>query len=152
NGITNKTQVIKSTDSNLSLTFPASWSKQDMNDQATIQMALPSKEQYLMVIEESASDFASDFTLADYTSSVLTSMSAKLTGPNAPAINDAAVGGGSPAKQFELTGTLQQINLKYLVTCVELDGIFYQLIAWSTASKYDAARPAFDTILASLTF
>lgn len=147
------TQTVQSGNSSLSLDFPKSWRETDLNDIATIKMAAIAKEQYMIVIEETSVNFAENFTLDDYTSIILGNTKQMLIDFEEPSVNEVMIGDNLAAKQFELTGTLEnKIKVKYLVTCVENDGVFYQITAWSLQSTYDEAKPVFDDILKSATF
>ena len=150
--IGNDVQTITSDFSALSVDFPKAWKTEALNDIAEIQMAQVSKEQYMIVIEESSEDFDADFTLADYTEIILYSMESAIETVEASAVADVAVGDGISAKQFELTGSVNKIKVKYLVTCIETEGFFHQFTAWSLHSKYNDAKPVFDTILNSISF
>jgi len=57
-----------------------------------------------------------------------------------------------PAKQYEITATTEGIKAKVLFTCVENEGIFYQIMAWSLPSKYAEAKPVFEKILNDASF
>lgn len=146
------TQTIKSDVTGLSLEFPKSWKKEELNDVASIEMARLSKEQYMVVIEEEMADFEDGITVDDYAEIILENMSAAVEGSGNPTIKEVTIADGIVAKQFELAGTISKIKAKYLVTCVENDGVFYQFTAWSLQSKYDAAKPVFDTILDTISF
>ena len=146
-------QTVKSTNSDLTLEIPASWSEQNLNSIASIQMARLTKEQYLITIEESAIDFADEFTLEEYSSIIMGNMQNAVTDlEGIPVIEDVKVGNDIDAKQFELTCAVDKIKVKYLVTCIDVDGTFYQFVQWSLQSKYDAAKPVFDDILKSTIF
>ena len=144
-------QTVTSYESTLSIDFPKSWKEEALNDVATIQMARTSKEQYLIVIEESSEDFDDDFTASDYIEIIMATMSGAVGASETPVIKD-VVAGGIAAKQFELSGSVEKIKVKYLVTCLENDGVFHQFTAWSLQSKYDEAKPVFDSILEGISF
>ena len=149
---TGEVQTITSSKSGLSLDFPESWKTAEMNELATIQMALMIKEQYMMVIEEAASDFEDDFTVGEYSEIIMKNMKAALDAAEGLEIKDATVATDLAAKQFELAGSVEKVKIKYFVTCVKNDGVFYQFISWSIQSKYDEAKPVFENILKSITF
>ena len=145
-------QTVKSDRSSLSMEFPNSWKEASLHDVATIQMAFAAKEQYMIVIEESASDFDDGFTIDDYAAIILENMKTTVEVTGDSTITDTTIGGNLAAKQFELAGSIEKVKAKYLVTCIENDGIFYQFTAWSLQSKYDEAKPAFEDVLKSIAF
>ena len=146
-----KVQTITSDFSSISVDFPESWKTENLNDVATIQMARIAKEQYMIVIEEESVDFSDDFSVGDYADIIRTSMETVIETPEATEITDSVVGGVA-AKQFELSGSVNKIKVTYFITCVENDGMFHQFTAWSLQSKYDEAKPVFESILESVVF
>jgi hypothetical protein len=145
-------QTVTSEYSKLSVDFPKSWVEMSLNDVASIQMALAVKEQYMIVIEENSIDFEESFTVDDYSEVVLENMKVAVKTSENPVVSTTTIGSGLDARQFELTGSVDKINVKYLVTCVENNGVFYNFTAWSLLSKYDAAKTVFETILKSAAF
>jgi hypothetical protein len=145
-------QTVSSAESNLSLVFPGSWKENELNSIASLQMAQVVREQYLLVIEEYTSDFGYSFTLDDYASTILNNMLNTIDTTDSPVIRDTKIGLDINAKQFEITATVDNIKAKYLVSFAEVNGIFYQFVAWSLQSKYDAAKPVFEEILDSARF
>lgn len=149
---TSETQTITSAESGLSMVFPKSWKKQnDLNEEASVQMGYPVKEQYMIVLEEKKEDFVDDFTLDDYISIILSNMQTAVEASENTEITDVKINGLS-AKQFEISGAVERIKIKYLITCVENDDVFYQITSWSLQSKYDACKPIFEEILGSISF
>lgn len=148
--------TVKSIESNLSLKFPTTWKHTDLNDDASIGLALPSKEYYYVVIEEKNTDFPAGFTLGEYIGIVSTSMSGAVENAKLSSTQDVEIAQGIKAKQFDLAGSmqagLQTIDVKYLVTCFEAEGSFYQLIAWTLEKDFADAKPTFDEITNSASF
>lgn len=150
---TDETQTVYSAKSALAMDFPKSWKQQnDLNEEASVQMGYPVKEQYMIVLEESTDDFVDDFTLDDYISIVFSNMQVSVEVSENTEITDITINDNLNAKQFEIAGAVEKIKIKYLITCVEYNGVFYQITAWSLQSKYDAAKPVFDEILNSISF
>ena len=145
-------QSIQSGESGLVMVFPKSWSKYELHDEATIQMCNMLKDQYFIVLEEDSIDFASDYTLEHYVSTIFENMRVGIDTSDKADFKDVVVGKNIKAKQFELAAIVEKIKVKYLVTCTEVDGIYYQFTAWSTQSKYDDAKPVFEEILDSASF
>ena len=145
-------QMITSEETSLSMEFPTSWKKSDLNSDATIQMARLEKEQYLIVFEESTVDFIDEITLDEYVDLAKYQMEAGVETTSEAVVKDVKLGTDIVAKQFELEGVVDKIKVKYLVTCVENDDYFYQFITWSLQSKYDECKPVFDQILNSIAF
>jgi len=145
-------QTVTSPESTLTMQFPAQWEQNDeLHEEASIKMNLLSKEMYMIVLEESAEDFTDDFTLAAYADVIQTSMLGQLTDGETTEVGETTVGDALSALQFELMGAVNNIKVKYQVTCFQTDETFYQVIAWSLKSRYDDAVPVFSDILQSVT-
>jgi len=145
-------QTIKSDLSNISMSFPESWKEATLNDVATIQMSLEAKEQYMIVIEETSEDFEDEFTVDDYATIIMENMKTTVEGADVSMINESIIGNNISARQFELSGSVNKIKAKFLITCIEHEDVFYQFTAWSTQSKYEEAKPVFENILKSINF
>jgi len=146
-----ETQTVNSSESELSMEFPKSWKKETLHEDASVQMGHLAREQYMMVFEEPVSDFPLGFTLGDYADVILESMADTVDTDSAPSIKNTQIGGIS-AKQFEISGTVDDLEISYLVTMIEHDGMIYQFCAWVLEKRYEYAKPIFDSILDSIDF
>ncbi|MCL2784653.1 MAG: hypothetical protein FWD55_04305 [Propionibacteriaceae bacterium] len=147
-----ETQQVTSALSSFTMSFPLTWEKLDLNDAASIEMGRSNKDQYLIVIEDVAEDFDSNFTLEDFTDIVLGNLIDMMETATDPQIVDFMTTRGISGKQVEFAGVVDKIRVKYLLTTIQKNDVFYQILAWSTQSKYDAAKPVFDDILDSVGF
>ncbi|TVP76220.1 MAG: hypothetical protein EA353_12420 [Puniceicoccaceae bacterium] len=55
-----------------------------------------------------------------------------------------------PARQAEISGTINDVNLIYLDTIFEGDDYYYRLLQWTLPSKSKQALPRFHDIIASI--
>lgn len=134
-------QTIRCTDGKCELTVPGSWSAQTaLNEQANLQAANPFAEQYLIVIAESKADFTGKMNLDDYKEIILENVRATVTDP---VISDGrtVVVNGYPARQFEVAGSIKNIKANWIYTLVDAPKNYHQILAWSTASKFEANKP-----------
>lgn len=144
---TEPTQTVKSTDGIVSLTMPKTWKATELNAVATLEMALPEKEQYLIVIIENRQDFADTFTLDNYTDIIKNNMKNAVAGGSLTEAKDTTIGKDIKAKELYLTGTINNIKAKYLIWTAEDDNHFYQIITWSLLSKFDNAEGVYRDIV-----
>ena len=141
----NNTDVttMASDDKKAEITIPASMSYElELSPDADIQASRMQQEEYMMVLREGKDTFADNFTLTDYYTAVTDSMSqallnATLTEPKEIEVN------GQPAVQFELSGEIDKIKISYLITLVETDGNFTQLLFWTLQNRMDEKRDMF---------
>ena len=142
-------KVITSTDNMCQVTVPGNWQKQtDLHDDATIQSASLIKEQYLIIIREDKQDFGSRFTLDSLTEIVRDNFKkaateTTLTVPITVNVN------GYPARQFETSGEIDNLKIKYLYAIVETPHNYYQIITWTLSSKFDKNKTVFLDVINS---
>ena len=151
----NATKTITSPESSLTLSYPLSWSnlKGELNDDASIELGNPIKEQYLVVIEETDEDFVDDFNVDVYMGMVMDYFLTSIDLDKEPDIQKIKIGKeGIDARQTRISGAVDNIKAEYIYSCLENDGVYYQIIAWSIRSKFDDAEPIYMDVLASITF
>ncbi|MCP4402541.1 MAG: hypothetical protein GY801_35200 [bacterium] len=147
---TTREESVSSKNNDFRLTKPRGWTvESDLNDDADIQIANEGKEGYLVVISEPKVDFE---TFVDYKkhSALTRSFVEEFV------LNYREVSGPTEIRislmkgvQYEITGSVDGIRIKYLHTTVEGKKYFHQIIAWSLVSEYDSNKAAFDKILES---
>ncbi|WIV19190.1 hypothetical protein QPK24_23230 [Paenibacillus polygoni] len=135
--------TLTSDDKKAEITIPATMSyEMELSPDADIQASRMQQEEYMMVLRESKDTFADNFTLTDYSTAVTDSMSqtllnATLTDPKEMEVN------GQPAVQYELSGEIDKIKISYLITLVETEGNFTQLLFWTLQNQMDEKRDMF---------
>ena len=141
-------QTVQSTKSSLKLEVPVTWNKLDLNPLATIQMGDIRKEQYLCAIEEPTIELVFPLSLDEYSDLVLNSMLANYDTVDTIILRNITIGNGIQARQIEFNSSFRGTESTNLFTFVKTDEVYYQILTWSTPSKYDAAKPVFESILA----
>ncbi len=140
----NTTKDVTSSDGQLQLTVPSSFKEtKNLNDVANLQLMNVAKEQYTVTIYESKIDLSDDFTLDDYLDIIKQNMSSSMDSPDFSDVETKTIG-GIDARQYTLSGEIDKIKLKYLVTLLETDKGFYQIISWSLPSRFDDALEVFQ--------
>ena len=141
--------VMTATDGKSQLTVPGAWSAQkDLNDNASIQAGNLLAEQYAIVISESKEDFNSKMTLNEYADIIRKSAKQTLTDAVLSESKPVTVN-GYPGVQFEVDGSVSNIKAKWLYTLVDAPKNFHQILAWSTASKYEKNKQVFLDVVNS---
>ncbi|MGI9056164.1 MAG: hypothetical protein ACR2F2_10235 [Pyrinomonadaceae bacterium] len=138
---TQKPKVLDCTDGKCRLTVPGSWKiEKDLNNDANFQAANALAEQYAIVISESKQDFTGEMSLDDYVELITKDIETR--------IDDAAISetksitiNGYPAKQFEVSGSVDKIKAKWIYTFVDAPKNFHQILVWTLASKFDSNKP-----------
>jgi hypothetical protein len=138
-----KTTTMTSDDKKMQITIPAYMSYElELSPAADIQASRSLQEEYVMVLHEGKDTFADNFTLTDYYEAINGSMSKSLMNTTQTEPKEIQVN-GQQAIQFELNGEIDKIKISYLITLVETDGNFTQLLFWTLQNKMDEKRDMF---------
>ncbi len=139
--------IVTSANGDSQVRIPAHWSRlQGVNEHATIQVGNKQREEYMIVVTESKSNFADDLTYRDYSrirrEDLIKNLDqARVVGePTELLIN------GRRAVRYELHGVLRKNRLKivYLHTTVDGEKSFHQIVAWTMPSRLAEARAALE--------
>jgi|GEM_PF-158459 len=143
-------QTMISADGRMSIVVPDSWSERtDLNDAADLQAGNIYQDVYFIALGEPKSDFEVGTTLAQYRDLVTTPFFNVLdnlevvSGPTSTTINN------QPAFIFEVVGTVDQLRVHYFVVTAQSDGEFFQLLGWSTHSRFDGKRQVLSHVIDS---
>lgn len=135
--------TLMSDDKKMEITIPAYMSYElELSPIADIQASRSQKEEYMMVMREGKDVFADNFTLTDYYEAISANMSKSVTNSTKTEPREIQVN-GQPAVQFELNGEFDKIKISYLITLVETDGNFTQLLFWTLQNQMDEKRDMF---------
>lgn len=134
---TQLTKRVFNDDGRLSLNVPAHWhERKGLSDDAVLGVADLIGEGYVIVLEEAREDFEEDFTLTDYSRIVLSNMKESIKDPQTPGKIRRFKINGLPAEQVVLIGSVDHLMITYVVTTVETDKGFYQVLSWTLSSRF----------------
>ncbi|HEY8188370.1 MAG TPA: hypothetical protein VIF64_20035 [Pyrinomonadaceae bacterium] len=138
--------VLKSPDGKFQLTVPAGWRENPtLNEKADIKAGNPIQEMYVIVITEPKTDFTGDMTLEEYSNIVRDSMTSNLTSPDSTQPVPVTIN-GRPGLRYELQGAIRNVKLTYLVTNIETDAHYHQVITWTLQSHMDRNRATLQQV------
>ncbi|CAH0122752.1 hypothetical protein PAE9249_05343 [Paenibacillus sp. CECT 9249] len=142
-------KVFKSTDDKYQVEATAEWQDAgtQLNDSGDLQIFNPRKEKYLLGLIESKEDFT-DFTLQQYYEVVSEPFLASVSDPVQGEVKEVTIG-GNPALQYKLEGSIDGIQVVYLVTIVETPTDYVQLLAWTLKSKWNDYEQEYNTMINS---
>lgn len=129
-----KDNVVKTSDGYAQLSFPKEW-KSTTSPNPETKLFCTDGKSGIAIIHDNKSIFSDDMTIEDYCSLVTENMTGRIDNPVTTEAKSVKIN-NYPALQFELQGELQKIKFKYLVSVVETDGGYYQLLAYSNQSDY----------------
>ena len=130
----------KSVDDKYQVSASNSWkdAKGSLHPDGDIQIYVPSKEKYFMTLLESKEDF-NDFSLQQYYDIVTEPFLSSLENPSQGDVKEVTIN-GNKAHQYTLEGTVDNLNIVYLVTIIETPTHYGQLMAWTLKSNWDANK------------
>lgn len=137
---TQQPQTLISTDGKCQITVPGGWkSDTDLHEDAVIQTSQRFGELYLVVLPSNKRDFSDEMTLESLTELLRTDMKKNVKQAVSTDLVETTVN-GLPGQQFEMSGEVDKIKVKYIYTVVETSNNFYQILAWTLASRYDSNK------------
>ena len=144
-----KTQTVTSTDGVCSITVPSSWQENlSVNPIANIVEGSPLQDQFIMTISESTADVTDSFTLDNFYNNIKENMLSSITNSEISDLGEVTIN-GLKGMQFELKGEVEGVKLGYLVTAVQSENHFHQVIAWTLQSTFDSKRDELNEIINS---
>ena len=140
---------VVSTDGVLQITVPESYKDTDIsNDLVNLQVANEEDLKFTLTVAEPKSEFCEPCTLNDYYEVISQNMAGMLESVDLSDAESVAIG-DYDALQFTLSGTESHARIKYLVTLIETDSCFYQILSWSLQNLYYDSEATFKRIAES---
>ena len=142
-------QTLTSAENIFQVTVPGNWQQRtDLNQNAELQAANLIGELYVMIIRSDKRDYGKSVNLDSVVKASQDNLKAAaknpfFTEPVAVRIN------GYDAKQFEAGGEIQNLNIKYLYAIVETPGNYYQIITWTTNSRFEKNKGVLSEVINS---
>lgn len=136
-----------SDDNRFSIDVPKNWKDApDLNEDASIGAQNLFEAGFALVIAEPKEDFEEGFVLADYTQLIVSLMQQNIPDAKTPGKLRQLDVDGLPAEQLILTGTVDNIKIGYVITTIESDEGFYQVITWTLLSRLKEKHPLLRSI------
>ncbi|MEM8530066.1 MAG: hypothetical protein AAGF95_04440 [Chloroflexota bacterium] len=142
-------KTVIASDGQSQIIVPRVWQERaDLNDQAEIQAANPLREQYVIVLTESKADFADlDVDLPAYAEIIrdnfVDSVGVSVTDEQSFSIS------GNNAIQYELRGTVDDLDVVYWMTGTESEDNYYQILSWTLEEYVTRNEPVLQDVVAS---
>ena len=138
--------VLKSPDGKFQLTVPAGWLENpSLNAQADIKAGNPIEEMYAVVITEPKTDFTAEMTLDEFTKITRETMLSNLASGDASSPVPVTVNGNS-GLQYEIQGSVKNVKLAYVITNVETEAHYHQVVTWTLGSRLDKNRATLQKV------
>lgn len=139
--------VFESYDKKFSVFAPEGWTLQDqkLNLDADLIIFSEDEERGFLVVRENKKDFKDGYNIEDYWIKISEIKANENIKINRRIINGNKVS-NYPAVQGDFEMTEDDLNFKYLITCVETSEYFYQLVGWTNRSKFETYQEEFIDI------
>jgi hypothetical protein len=147
NGRNEGVKRVASDDNTVSLEVPKSWKPHPgLNPESVLSFSNPLREQYVIVIREGREDF--DGKLEDYARLVESNMASAIGDTKGGGLQSVTIG-TQPALQRILRGRVDKVNIAFLLTCVETEDAFCQVLTWTLASREQNGMPVLKKVVDS---
>lgn len=138
-----------SEDGQIAITLPSGWVKDDeLNDRAQLEASNRAAQMYLIVLTQPKAEFRGmqRETYAEITRGYLTRRldKSEVSGPT-----PVSQVGGNPAVQYQVRGSLNNIDVLYLHTVVETPTRFAQILAWTPPTDFEKNQPTLQQVIQS---
>jgi hypothetical protein len=132
-------------DSKFQLTVTNEWEKADLstNKDASLILSGKNRNKGYLVICEIKSELGEGVTLDDYFDALKSENRELEEGIEPQSVKDITSKSGYEAKQLKVNIKHDGEKLKYIITLMETEKSFYQLIGWTTESIYDKSEKDF---------
>jgi hypothetical protein len=143
-----KPKKVEFLDQSFAVLMPSSWAvRNDLNDVADLQMGNPFKEAYTIIISENKMDFE-EMTLEDH-SDITRSMIRQSLKDYQESEPEELYVGEIRALRYQLTGSIDGLNIVYWHVTFETDEYYHQMLLWSLKSKFPKNQADFDSVINS---
>lgn len=133
-----------------SIEVPSSWKENNnLSEDATLGAANLVQEGYVLVIVDPFEDLGESLDLDEYADLILSNMSSNIDNPRYGSELTQVVIDGWPGYQMVLHGEIENLKVTYLITLLERENNFYQVISWTLSSRFDRKREEFQYIAQS---
>ena len=148
--LSNGRTLLKNEESNVQLTLPEGWvDVQNLRSDADLYVAREDRTMYVLVLAEPKSSEVGTFSLANNATQYLSFLDRGLTQEQAEVATNMTSLNGLDAVQYEIRGNVENQPIVYLHTTVEGETNYYQVVGWTTAAEYPAARDELQTVIQS---
>ncbi|AJA48396.1 hypothetical protein CPAST_c23260 [Clostridium pasteurianum DSM 525 = ATCC 6013] len=119
------------------ITLPEGWDEnRKLNSDAIFQLSNEKNKNYIIVISENKEDIIKELTLEQYSNIIKSNIhksidNARIENSKNTKINN------HKGIQFEITGYMNKIKIRYLYIILETKDNFQQIIAWTLDSNYN---------------
>lgn len=131
------TQQFYSSDKHISMSAPESWKAEDLVAGAEISVANKLDQTYAVILVDSKADFNVDLKVTDYVAVIQQQLAQNIKNGELVGNTQEFTIGNLPAERFIFQGSIDGVNIAYIVTLVESDKHFYRILTWTLQSRLE---------------
>ena len=148
--LSNGRKLLENEDQGVQLTVSEGWNNvQELRPDADLYVAHEEREMYVLVLADARRSEVGNFDLADNSATYRRTLAGELSQVQPQAVTGVTSVNGLDAVQYEVRGRVDNVPIVYLHTTVEGEVNYYQVVAWTTAEDYSAARPDLQAVIES---
>ena len=148
--LSNGRKLLENEDQGVQLTVSEGWNNvQELRPDADLYVAHEEREMYVLVLADARRSEVGNFDLADNSATYRRTLAGELSQVQPQAVTGVTAVNGLDAVQYEVRGRVDNVPIVYLHTTVEGEVNYYQVVAWTTAEDYSAARPDLQAVIES---
>lgn len=142
-------RLITSTDGLIRLQLPTSWREiPELGDDMSVRHGNQVKETYVVLLSEARVDFGTAFFLNDFSRALLDNNFEGAT--NVSQLPSEGMISGMAFEQYRIDATVDSLEVIYLLTTLQSESYFYQLLQWTLPSRWDTHQSTFLDIANSI--
>ncbi len=138
----------------VALIVPRNWrdvSRQIGNEDGSLAYGNLAREEFCLVITEPREDFLDEsgeegFDLDEYSEVVIQMITAELVDLGISGPHAVPLPGAPLARRAEIRGKYDGLVFAYVLTVIETEGHFHQIVQWTQAENIDEKRPIFYAV------
>lgn len=148
--LSNGRTLLRNEESDVQLTLPEGWvDVQSLRSDADLYVAREDRTMYVLVLAEPKSSEVGTFSLTNNATQYLSFLDRGLAQEQAEVATNMNSLNGLDAVQYEVRGNVENQPIVYLHTTVEGETNYYQVVGWTSAAEYPAARDELQTVIQS---
>lgn len=148
--LSNGQTLLKNDASDVRLTLPKGWiDVQNLRPDADLYVAREDKKMYVLVLADPKGSEIGRFDLDNNADQYLSFLDRGMSQEQTEVKTDITALNGLAAVQYEVRGRVDNLPVVYLHTTIEGAEDYYQVVAWTTAEDYDAAKGELQSVIGS---
>lgn len=141
-------RILGNATAGIEITLPASWAEDTrLHDSAELEASDRERQLYLVVVAENDNDALTRVGLKENAAKYRALLVDRMQAYEGETPTDVAFVGSAFASQYVMRGQVNNAPVVYLHTTVLIENRYYQVVAWTTPTQYEAYRSELQNIV-----